>query len=85
MLIGFIIGLLTMYFIINLYFSCVAFNNTPTQFPEVKKLAWMGFAIDLIIGIWLRGIMYKIEVLARWNIIMKNHIEKSREKVDAEK
>ena len=69
-MINFLLGMLLMYFIINLYFATICFNNSPTQFRDIRKNIWFGFVVDLFIGIWLRGIMYKIETLVKWNTIM---------------
>ena len=85
MLTGFIIGMLTMYFIINLYYGCIAFNSAPTEFKDVRKVAWFEFWMDFFFGIYLTGILHKISCLTKWNIIMKQQIEKNKEKLDAEK
>ena len=69
-MINFLLGMIVMYFIINLYFATIGINNSPTQFKDVKKMAWCGFWVDMLIGIWIRGIMYKAEVLTNWNLVM---------------
>ena len=69
-MINFLLGMVVMYFIINLYFATIGINNSPTQFKDVRKMAWSGFWVDMLIGIWIRGIMYKVEVLTKWNLIM---------------
>ena len=83
MLTGFIIGMLTMYFLINLYFASIYINNSPSELPQYRQISIMGFVLDLFVGIWVRGIMYKLETLTKWTVIMNVDSQK-KEKVDGE-
>lgn len=59
MLIGFIIGMIFMYFLINLYFASISMNIAPTEYDDVRKLAWKEFWLDLFFGVYLVGIIHK--------------------------
>ena len=85
MLIGFIIGLLTMYFIINLYYGCIAFNIAPTEFEDVRKLAWKEFFKDLLFAVYTTGVLQKLGCRLRWNMIISQAMKLEKEKMDAEK
>ena len=78
MLTGFIIGMVVMYFLINLLFASIGMNATPTQFTDVRKGAWRNFWIDMFIGTWLVSILYKIACLSKWNLIMSEEIERRK-------
>ena len=80
MLTGFIIGMLTMYFTINLLFASIGMNATPTQFTDVRRGAWRNFWIDMFIGVWLVSILYKIVCLSKWNLIISQEIERRKKK-----
>ena len=76
MLTGFIIGMIFMYFLINLYFASISINIAPTEYDDVRKLAWKEFWLDLFFGVYLVGIIHKTACYMRWMLIVSGALKK---------